>query len=54
LVCVITNSWTFAQIHGRVAKSRHLSKIVAGCQNHGNRGFCDFSEFFLTLVIATQ
>jgi len=45
LVCVITNSWTIAQIHGRVAKSRHLSKIAASCQNRGNRGFGDFENF---------
>jgi len=32
----MTNSWTIAQIHCRVAKSRHLSKIAAGCQNRGN------------------
>ena len=37
-MCVIPNSWTIAQIHGRVAKSRHLSKIAAGCQNRENRG----------------
>jgi len=47
-VCVglITNSWTIAQIHGGVAKSRHLSKIAAGCQNRGNRGFRDVENFF--------
>jgi len=25
----MTNSWTIAQIYGRIAKSRHLSKIAA-------------------------
>jgi len=34
------------QIHGRVAKSRHLSKVAAGCQNRGNRDFRDFENFF--------
>jgi len=34
------------QIHGRVAKSRYLSKIAPACQNRGNRSFHDFSIFF--------
>ena len=49
-MCVITHSWTIAQIHNRVAKSRHLSKIAEGCQNCENRGFRDF-EFLLTLRV---
>jgi len=50
-VGVITNSWTIAQIHGRVAKLRHFSKIAAGCQKSRKSRLPRFREFLLTLFI---
>jgi len=52
-VCIITNSWTIAQIHGRVAKSRHLSKSRLPAKI-AEIAASAIREFLLTLVIVSQ